>query len=323
MLEEFRTLGGVAENIRLAEGPFGRGLFPIDPSKPVHINIPENLLVSVDHVTVENNQFRVSSESPVSARERAFLEAYERDFAWGPGRSAMERFLSAMNELPEDLRGTLSTKFGLGRFFHPLSPDSLKDWFFTTRMINHSGRAVVMPIVEMANHGGTASYDARSGMGLHGLFGSEVLVRYVPSADPLLMFQNWGFAPNEPMGFSLSVQTKFAGRPLDIGREFRDSSVPFVPTTTVKDDRIVLSFVLLGHKNYPRVAKGAFRRALASVKLADPDELYDFIQFANRQDFLDLLSKLEGLDLAAVPPLRNLALNQLAALSWHFGVRAV
>ena len=37
MLDEFRALGGVAENIRLGHGVFGRGLFPIDPAKPIRI----------------------------------------------------------------------------------------------------------------------------------------------------------------------------------------------------------------------------------------------------------------------------------------------
>jgi hypothetical protein len=36
---------------------------------------------------------------------------------------------------------------------------------------------------------------------------------------------------------------------------------------------------------------------------------------------LELLNALEGVDLAAVPVLRSLALNQLGALSGHFGVR--
>src|SRR5690348_219316 len=72
MLDEFRALGGVAENIRLGHGAFGRGLFPIDPAKPIEISIPENLLVSSSHVDIENGVFRVSSESAVGARERAF-----------------------------------------------------------------------------------------------------------------------------------------------------------------------------------------------------------------------------------------------------------
>jgi hypothetical protein len=66
MLTEFRALGGIAENIRLGAGSFGRGLFPIDPIKPINISIPEELLVSVDAVAIENGAFRVKAASPIS-----------------------------------------------------------------------------------------------------------------------------------------------------------------------------------------------------------------------------------------------------------------
>ena len=86
MLDEFRALGGVAENIRLDHGALGRGLFPIDPAKPIEISIPDNLLVSSAHVVIENETFRISPASPIGARGRAFMEQYERDFSWGTGR---------------------------------------------------------------------------------------------------------------------------------------------------------------------------------------------------------------------------------------------
>jgi hypothetical protein len=59
------------------------------------------------------------------------------------------------------------------------------------------------------------------------------------------------------------------------------------------------------------------------LKLDDPDEVYDVIQVVNRQKFLDLLEVLEGIDLPGASILRTLAINQLAALSDHYGVRAV
>jgi hypothetical protein len=117
MLDEFRALGGVAENVRLGHGALGRGLFPIDPTKPIDISIPDNLLVSNAHVVIENNAFQISPASPIGARERAFVEQYERDFSWGTGRMEVERFLAAMKELPERLRDILTKRFGLGRFF--------------------------------------------------------------------------------------------------------------------------------------------------------------------------------------------------------------
>lgn len=319
MLDEFRALGGVAENIRLAEGLYGRGLFPIDPAKPIHIDIPEHLLVPLDDVVIENDSFRISPESTIGARNRAFLEAYERDFAWGPGRLALERLLAAFNELPESLRVLLS-RLGLRRFFNPLSSELVKKWFFGARCINFRDRKVVMPIVEMANHGGTAKYDRQSSVGLHGVFDGEVLVRYCATADPLDMFLNWAFSAKEPMAFSLERAANLGGRQVEIHRNFtHDTAAPFIPEATVDETRIVVQYLLLGHQQSPRLPKAAFRRAMAPANLADPDDLYDFIQFGNRQDFLELLNALENVDSPAAPALRGLALNQLGALSWHFG----
>ena len=324
MLDEFRALGGVAENIRLGEGIYGRGLFPIDPAKPVNIQIPEDLLVSFEHVVIENGVFRVHADSAVGARGRAFLERYEQDFAWGPGHQDVERFLEGMSELPEHLRELLIKKFDFARFFDPITPEAVKKWFFGTRVIRAGGRQVVMPIIEMANHGGTGAYDVKSGVALRGIFDGEVLVRYTTPSDPLDMFLNWTFPSRESTGFSVEILTTCAGRQVEILRKFHaDSPIPRVPNVRIDGDRIIMQYLLLGDQQFPRVPKGAFRRAMQQVGLNDVDEVFDFINFANRQEFLDLLDALEGIDLSIVPTLRKLAVNQLRALSCHFGVRQI
>ena len=53
MLGEFRALGGVADNVRLGYGPFGRGIFPIDTTRPVSIRIPEDLLLPIEHAVID------------------------------------------------------------------------------------------------------------------------------------------------------------------------------------------------------------------------------------------------------------------------------
>jgi hypothetical protein len=198
MIDEFRALGGVAQNVRLGHGPLGRALFPIEPSKPIDIRIPEDLLVPLDDVVIENNIFRISPASAVNDRVRAFVEAYERDFAWGQGRLEVERFFGAMNELPEQLRIMLTAKFGFGRFFDSISPKMVERWFFGTRDIKFGDRRVIMPIIEMANHGGTADYDTQSGVALFGSFDGEVLVRYCTPTDPFDVFLNGCSHPKSP-----------------------------------------------------------------------------------------------------------------------------
>jgi hypothetical protein len=318
MIDEFRALGGVAENVSLGYGPFGRGLFPVDPTRPINIRIPEDMLAATEHVVIENGVFRISPASSVSARVRAFIEAYERDFAWGPGRLEIERFFAAMHELPEGVRVLLTKKFGFGRFFD-LSPELVKRWFFGTRDIECAGRRVIMPIIEMANHGGTIHYDTQSGVALNGSFAGEVLVRYCTPTDPLDMFLNWMFAPNEAMAFSLGMVVNHGGRQIEIRRNFAD--YPQLPGVAIEGNKIVVGYLLLGYQQFPRLPKGSFRLAAASARFADPDELFDFIQFANRQGLFELLSAIEAIDLPAVPVLRTLVLSQLRALSWHFGAR--
>jgi hypothetical protein len=276
------------------------------------------MLAAAEHVVIENGVFRISPASSVSARVRAFIEAYERDFAWGPGRLEIERFFAAMHELPEGVRVLLTKKFGFGRFFD-LSPELVKRWFFGTRDIECAGRRVIMPIIEMANHGGTVRYDTQSGVALYGSFAGEVLVRYCTPTDPLDMFLNWMFVPKEPMAFSLGMVVTNGGREIEIRRKFED--YPKLPGVAIEGNRIVVDYLLLGYQQFPRLPKGSFRLAVASARFADPDEVFDFIQFANRQGLFELLSALEGVDLPAGPVLRTLVLSQLRALSWHFGAR--
>src|SRR3982751_2010017 len=135
MLDEFRALGGVANNVRLGYGPFGRGLFPVDPKKPVTIRIPDNLLVQLEHVVFENHAFRVGPASSLDERARAFIERYEQDFSWGTTRIETERFLAMMSELPEALREMLTTQLGLGSFFQAPSPRLTATMFIAARAI--------------------------------------------------------------------------------------------------------------------------------------------------------------------------------------------
>ena len=53
-LEEFRHFGGRAENVIQRQGPLGLGLFPIDPSQPVELMVPQRLLVPADNVELRN-----------------------------------------------------------------------------------------------------------------------------------------------------------------------------------------------------------------------------------------------------------------------------
>ena len=59
MLDEFRALGGTADNIQLGQGQFGRGLFPIDPGAPIAILGPADA-ARVDEVDPVDDGFERS-----------------------------------------------------------------------------------------------------------------------------------------------------------------------------------------------------------------------------------------------------------------------
>ncbi len=108
LLEEFRALGGRAENVRLGQGKSGRGLFPLDPSRAVELHTPENLLFPVDALVFEAGTLRVAPTSNAGAREIAWFERYAAALSWGGGgREDAERFIREMRELPPEVRTEL------------------------------------------------------------------------------------------------------------------------------------------------------------------------------------------------------------------------
>jgi hypothetical protein len=184
-----------------------------------------------------------------------------------------------------------------------------------------------MPIIELANHHGNGvEYQTQDGVMIAGQFPDEVLVRYFRS-DSLEIFKNWGFVSEGDFALSLPTgfETKFGQ--LIIGRSEAKSApgrnVPFFPAVTAKDTQLTFSYLLLGHKKFPRLARGVFYRVMQDAGRGDIEEGFDFIQHLNRTEFLKLieLSEIAQPELAEL--LRRLARYQLSAMSFAVGVRQV
>jgi hypothetical protein len=324
MLDEFRALGGTAENIRLAEGAFGRGLFPIDPALPVMLRIPDALLVDVKHVEFENGAFRVGAGAGIGARERAFLENYQREFSWGLCREEIESLLQMTHAAPAELRELIRTSFNGGRWLAEPTAESVQERFFDSRVIRYKDSDVIMPIVELANHGHTARYEVDDGVGLSGQFAGEILVRY-ELCDPLQIFGKWGFASGGE-AFGLSLQMKLGTLGIVIGRgdvKLEDGRRPFFPDVSVQGGDLSLSYMMLGHRNFPRLARGNFYRIMRDAGRSDAEEAFDMIQHINRMELYKLDAASEGAAPELGRLLRDFARFQLDAISHYFGVRDV
>jgi hypothetical protein len=326
MLEEFRVLGGTADNVSLKAGRYGRGLFPVDPSKPVKLHIPDTLLLDPKYVSIVNGNFSVDTGAPIGRREKSFLENYERDFSWGATHHETEGLLQMFYAAPAELRELLSKSFDLDPWLGGPTAEAVFHRFFTSRLVHYKDRAVIMPIVELANHGSAPGYELDDGVGLSGRFEDEVLVRY-NQLDPLQVFQHWGFVSTiESFGWSLSFGISLESKQLDLrirrnDLNFEEGRDPFYPQVQKDGEQTVLSKMLLGHKAYPGVPRGIFYRVCSEAGVDDAAELFDRIQHVNRTQFLCLARLSETAAPRLGRLLRNLAYAQLELLSNSFGAR--
>lgn len=333
LLHEFRRLGGIAENLRLGSGSLGRGLFPENPALPVALRAPENLLLPLKYATFHNGQFRVSPDAPFGRAEAAWLEHYENAFSWGAGgRSDTECFLEGMSTVPQHIREKLARSFGMDFCLRDVSPDLVQLRFLFSRMISYKDEQVVMPLVELANHGGGSTYSATDGVGISGTFGEEVLVRYSDS-DSLTFFSNWGFVCERPMAMSLPVHIPSEFGQLNVLRDTNEGEIIEIagkkpvnislPKLSLGDRSASLSFLMLGFKGFPRVPRGAFQRVFRQAGRQVRDELFEHVQFINRTLFLELMGLLEGVEGLMAGNLRRMCRLQLETLSHCIGTREI
>ena len=326
LLDEFRALGGTAENIRLGHGEFGRGLFPMDAAKPVAIHIPDNLLVAMEHMVIAGGVPRVGQEANTGEREKAWLDRYQEEFAWGRGGvDEVRRTFEMAAALPAELRQSLLGKYRCGLWFAEPTDTLIATKFLQARAIRYRGQSVVMPIIEMANHGGGAHYDTDSGVGLRGSFPGEVLVEY-SLVDSYDYFLSYGFATQRPVAFSLELRGTIDSVPLEIGDQFTgdvSSERSWIPQIEKKHGNVALPFLMLGNQHFPRLPKGIFYRLLREAGYRGFVESFDLIQHVNRLHFVNLLIELEGIDLPIARTVRAMAHYQLRALSYCYGAREI
>lgn len=326
MLDAFRALGGTADNVRLGQGALGRGLFPIDPQRPVRLHAPANLLMDEDWIVFENGALRLAPDAEIGTREREFFEGYQADFAWGSkGRAETVALLEAAQALPGELRHKLLTEFGCGSWFEDYSEDLVQRKFVASRRIEANGRSVLMPVLELANHGPGDGFDTENGVSLTGIFPDEVLARY-SDIDSYGLFTNWGIAHQQRQAMSIVLSGAIGQTPIRVEREigdFNSAERPWIPGIAQSKDGILLDFLMIGNRQYPRLSKGIFHKLMRDAGLSGFEEAFETIQHVNRIHFLELLAALDGLHLPMARTLGRMARLQLQTMAFCAGVRPI
>jgi hypothetical protein len=329
LLDEFRALGGIAENARLDVGPLGRGIFPIDPSKPVVLHCPYALQVRLMHLEMRDGKMQAKPEF-YGARERAFFEAYEEQFGWSAGGSeeSWQQQL-AWSELPAEIVNAMQTMGmldGIEQRFAPPNVESCKLDYLHARLFQRDGGNYVVPIIDLVNHSSyVPTYVYENGIGVAGTFSDEVLVRY-NAADAWTLAQRYGFTTMSPIAYSIGINVAIAGgKRLTVARNINELVVENgvqYPKITVDADGVTLAHLALGFSMAKDLPRAIFRKIMAPrLNAPQADHIFDGIQEFNRNEFITLLRKLRKYDGPLVHTLEEAVINQLETLNACVGAR--
>ncbi|MEO8300167.1 MAG: hypothetical protein ABI608_00160 [Rhizomicrobium sp.] len=328
LLAEFRALGGIADNVTLRLGVRGRGVFAADPARPVRLFAPPNLLVPCEDTEIRSGQLVVKASSSVGERERAFFGRYQRNFSWGAGVfEDLWQTQLAWNLLPQNARDALLATWPMrSNDFSQPSEDACHSRYLDTRMIKYREVPVLMPVVELINHGRDASaFDRTNGIGVGGMFSDEVLATY-GSNDCWGTAVSYGFCEARNYAYATQGSFKFEGYLIKISRSpnrAENYNGVALPIVHVEDGAIHFSFLTLGNEKCPDVPRAAFLHATKNIPIEQPDKLFDLIQHHNRHLLIKFLRGSEGSATSLVAMLRRAAYQQLETLSCHWGARTL
>ncbi|HZY98552.1 MAG TPA: hypothetical protein VFE36_03180 [Candidatus Baltobacteraceae bacterium] len=330
LLAEFRSLGGVFENLRLGTGDLGRGVFVVDPAKPALLHVSRNLLFPIDDVAVCGGHLRLKPESAAGTRERAFFETYQRSFGWSAGLfDEIERQQTEWNALPIEVKRSIITMGAIGepekRFREP-TVDVCLNQYVETRDLYFEGKAYIAPVLEIVNHSPRGrDYGSDDGLSIAGTFENEVLARY-NVRDAWAVALHYGFAHRSPYAYSLAIAVDiYARKRLVIDRQaggVRQIDGVRFPIREDDGNVVKLTNMMLGNANGMDLPRAVFRKLMKDdLTPAQADEVFDGIAFYNRGRFLDTLTALEKYEGSIVSMLRSAAVHQLHALSACVGAR--
>ena len=324
LIEAFRSFGGIANNVIQREGNFGLGLFPIDPSQPVELRVPNHLLVSTDNLVLLNGAITIKDAGGYPEGFAEWYANFQANYSWGAdGRRSIKTFEDGLKSLPDSVQqqfensGLLTIK---RRYPGINEEQELFQRFIATRQINIKGRNVLMPIIELVNHSPMQSswvIDQES-IAIEGKYDGEILVRY-SVGDSLRRYIQYGFNCKEHTGFSLNLTLIHNNQKIMVngGINFQ----PFEPNTLkTKGNTIIINQPLMSSRETPRMPRQLFKQMCQGVKI-NGNEVFDLIHQKNKIILIKIFRQVENLKGSTVDGLKTSLLNQIEVLSYYCGCK--
>nr|WP_115094579.1 hypothetical protein [Synechococcus sp. UW106] len=319
LIEGFRDLGGTVENIIQKQGAFGLGLFPIDPTQPIELRAPAELLVPTNQIKLVNGDLSLADPANFPAGYDEWFETFQRDFSWGAdGRNSILSFERELRSLPKVIQQRLNPFCSVPIAERLPSEDdgTILQRFLRTRRISWKDQTVLMPMIELVNHSAQqASWKVEEdAIRVSGSFANEILVRY-SFADPLHRFLQYGFGCVEPTAFSMDMRVKHHERLIIVKGGINHR--PMHPLkVSINAKQVMIDRPLLGCKPSVKAPKRLFLEALSGVEGVEPNELFEQIVHINRKQILNLLTAIDSIKQPLIPELKQTCLDQLVALTW-------
>jgi hypothetical protein len=336
LLDAFRALGGVADNVAITECPHGLALTLPDPARPARLHVPASLLIpTADTALDTTGALIVRPEAAITAPVKAFFADYQRVAGWqGPGRAQTAAERRRLDALPAALKDALVREAQLSFLFAPDSEADQLARFIHARHIDWQGTPSFMPVMDLVNHDWrAANYGfGEDGLTIAGAFpGGEMNVCY-NHLDSWQRLVRYGFASEERHAWSIPLGLKTPAGTLSIGSEAATATMrgglPF-PAASRNADGLVLSHLMLGDRLQPDAPRSIFLALARDHGSGQPILAFERIAHANRLFFLKLLGLAEaGPDdppetHAAARGFRRLCRLQLEALSFAVGAREI
>ncbi len=234
LLSEFRSLGGIADNICQKEGEYGRGIFPVNPSLKARIFTPSKLLVKQDDIYLEDNKLRIKKDKAYNQETKNFFNFYQDNFSWGSGgKERTELFEKGLSLFNSNLK-ELIKKYALVDLEerHQGNWDNIiKNQFLNARGVKFRNNSVIAPVWELVNHK-VRSFNFiinKEGISTPNYPASKCEIRFsYGDTSPLNRFFSYGFFSEETIVFSIpfSITIKDLGIHISCkGKSLKDDSM--------------------------------------------------------------------------------------------------
>lgn len=326
ILQQFRALGGIADNLVVRDGARGRGLFAADPARSVQLHVPTRVLVSPRWLTLDASQniaIARPHRSSLAPQVATFFEQYQRMFGWGQGGlQAISQHQRQLQALPPRLQNYLNILGGAEELQQAPTPAYCLQKYCANRQIRIQSASWLMPIAEMINHDVNGlPYVLDQGVRVSGVVADEVLTCYHRHLDAFHFFINYHFvAPADTvLSCEVTVQVPGAGtfhiarmdHLVDAAGDVR------TPQLTQKGTITQVSFVEIANRKKPSQPRQTFTRLLATrqVPISVANALFDGLEEHNRQVLTGLVHACQAAPSAMASSLEQIAAHQLAVMA--------